>query len=245
MVRKIQKIEDVEKRGWQLLSLMFFLLIFFIVFAMVTIYEYTIVTEIPNGNIYFYSFVILSFLFIAYVLETRLMLKKLRKRIMEDRFVVEQIKEETVRESLLALVAREHYEDCLAMQYKRAQASSTSFSIIVIRINNLINIDNQLGYKTGNEVICQITKIFREIVSGNNTVFRYAADIYTSIVSEIDIEATENLTRQLEHELSQITLPDGGKIDFTVIGTNYPHDTSSLHELRKLALGSYVDENID
>lgn len=244
MAKKEEKIEDIEKRSWQLLSLMLFLLVFFMFFALITIYQYTLILGLPYGKVYFYSFLILSVLFVGYVAETRSMLKKFRRKVLEERSVAEQFKEESIRESLLSFGAREHFEDCLAMQFKRAQASSTPFSIIVVEIKDLLETDKEFGYKTGNEIICAATKVFREFITGNNTVFRYTPETYVCIIPSIDEKGTKSLKYQIKEKLSKINVAGVGEIDFKVTTVSYPNDTSSLHELRKIALGSYIDENI-
>ncbi len=240
--KNIDYVESRDKQLWILTLLLFLLLAAFLVILTL---QYTSIWGKPLENSYFYSFAVLILLFIIYIINNQTQVKKLRFKIEEEKQKSDTLKEQSIRENLLSLGTKNHFEDCLAMEFRRSQMSSAPFSVLVVAVKNLAEIDKKLGFGSGNETICSVTRSLRDFLSEGNSLFRYSNQIYTSILPETDKNKVDLLMDRINEKLREIKTGEGELLDITVNAASFPDDAESLHDLRKKLFEPFSGESVD
>ncbi|RMF96634.1 MAG: diguanylate cyclase [Candidatus Schekmanbacteria bacterium] len=244
-MKKEKNIDYLESRDKQLwfLTLLLFLLIAAFLFLLTL--QYTSLFGEPIENKYFYAFTLLILLFIVYLINNQTHIKKLRKQIEEEKKKTDALKEQSIRENLLSLGTKNHFEDCLAMEFRRSQISSAPFSVLVVAVKNLAEIDKKYGFGKGNELICDVTRSLRNFLSEGNSLFRYSNQIYTSILPETDKDKMTTLTKKINDTLSKIRTEDGELLEISINSASFPADAESLHDLRKKLFEPFCNEAVE
>lgn len=240
--KNIDYIVNRDKQLWILTLLLFILLAAFLVLLTL---QYTSIFGDAIENSYFYSFAVLILLFIFYIVSNQTHIKKLRNTIEAEKKKSDALKEESIRENLLSLGTKNHFEDCLAMEFRRSQISSAPFSVLVVAVKNLSEIDKKLGFGSGNEMISSVTRSLRDFLSEGNSLFRYSNQIYTSILPDTDKEKVRKLTEKINTKLRETMTTEGESLDITVNAASFPSDAESLHDLRKSLFEPFGSESID
>ena len=112
-------------------------------------------------------------------------------------------------------------------------------------VKNLSEIDKQLGFGSGNEMISSVTRLLRDFLSEGNSLFRYSNQIYTSILPDTDKDQAGTLTEKINDKLRDIKTADGELLKIAVNSASFPSDVESLHDLRKSLFEPFGNESID
>ena len=238
----ISYVERRDKQLWNLTLFLFGLLATFLVFLTL---QYTSIFKKAIENNYYYSFAILTLLFIFYIVNNQRNIRKLKSTIDAEEKRIAALREESIRENLLSLGTKNHFEDCLAMEFKSSQISSMPFSILAVAVTNLSDIDKKFGFGSGNEMIVSVTKSLRDLLKETNLLFRYSNQMFTSILPETDKKKIAELTEQINTILRDITTTNGESLEIIINTASFPSDAESLHELRRTLFKPFSDESKD
>jgi len=167
--------------------------------------------------------------------------------ILAGRFALEWISHQHWLESryqglhdhLTKLPNRLLFNDRLGSAIVEAQRSGEQFSLLLLDLDRFKNINDNLGFSAGDQVLLGVSKRIKASLRGSDTVARYATDEFTLILRHViqrdDVLRTaDKLIRVLA---SPLVLPDGNEVQLTCsIGVCfYPTDGSNADDLLKHA----------
>lgn len=105
-----------------------------------------------------------------------------------------------------------------AMDKQLADGTLTEFAIVVCDLNGLKKVNDTLGHKAGNELICKACRMVCDIFA-HSPVYRVGGDEFTVFLTERDYENRRRLMKELhdlsfEHISSNEAVVSGGMSEF-------------------------------
>ena len=110
------------------------------------------------------------------------------------------------------------------------QKNSKKYSIILLNIDNMRDINESRGHHEGDSLIRHCATILRKFEGGNVTPFRFGGDEFIILHSDIDDrKETENLSQKIHNTFNDANIGISGGIAL------YPEDSTSYEDLLKFA----------
>lgn len=82
-------------------------------------------------------------------------------------------------------------------------------------IDDLKNVNDELGHAAGDELICSVADCLRETYSGYGTVYRIGGDEFAGLLQELNVQDAELLCERMMEGLEKIT-PLGAPVHFSI-----------------------------
>lgn len=123
-------------------------------------------------------------------------------------YLSEQFERQANHDHLTELLNRRGAQQCLDREYARLLRSKRTFSIAIADIDRFKNINDTLGHEQGDEVLRQISKVFRSRLRGQDFLARWGGEEFMFIFTETDeigaVKALENIRDLLNKAPLQI-----------------------------------------
>jgi diguanylate cyclase (GGDEF)-like protein len=101
-----------------------------------------------------------------------------------------------------------------------------------INLDNLAEINVDLGYATGNTVLCEVSRRLTSVLRAEDTVGRVGASELVVVLTVTDEQAVGPLMRRLQHTLDESVQVDGKDIRLHAsLGVAIAEDTESAEEV--------------
>ena len=147
----------------------------------------------------------------------------------------EQMRAQAQIDNLTGLLSYTYFQGVLERELAKADAYSTSTTVMLLDINNIQEINQTQGHLAGDEAICHLASTVRRLIRGVDTVARYGGDDVVVILPETEPKAAAEIAERFMTGL-QAHLPEHLKNLSVSIGhATYPDDTKSKDKLLKLA----------
>ena len=116
-----------------------------------------------------------------------------------ERYEREQSKDLALLDGLTGFYKRRYFEQRVEEEMKRAGRDRTSFSIILVDIDNFRAINEKYTHKAGNKVIKGVSQIIRENIRGYDIPARIGGDEFGVVLPEISRKEAINVAERLRH----------------------------------------------
>ena len=122
--------------------------------------------------------------------------------------------------------------DRLAQALTRRQRHGGQVFVCHIDLANLGEINFELGYASGNEVLCEMTRRLTAILRTEDTIGRVAGSELVAVMSVSDEPAVDMLTQRLRATLDDPVVVGGHKVQFqAVVGIAVARDSESAEDV--------------
>lgn len=111
------------------------------------------------------------------------------------------------------------------------EESNKVFSLIMIDIDKLKDINLKMGFVAGNLVLSQTARYLKRFFGEKCKIARYSNDEFIVILEGADHNKARLEAEKLKSELSNISVLGVGPVDYSFSFTTFPTDTSSISEL--------------
>ena len=142
---------------------------------------------------------------------------------------------EAYHDVLTGMPSKQLFYDRLDRAFTRAERAGTMLAIIIIGMDRFGQLNDQLGYKTGDLILQAIGKRLKGHVTRDDTIARYLGDEFTMIISESGDNASYAKIRakQIIKALSVPMQVKGHQVKVRAsIGISvYPCDAQDMHSL--------------
>lgn len=179
----------------------------------------------------FIGFCVLTLLFNGYLIESQLMIRRLRRQLLaEQKLLVEQ-RRQAGADLLATLPGKEHFQDQLAMEVRRAHTSGLPVSVLSVRLKAAKEISHSDAQSAAfaDAVKAILGKLRRE-----DAIYQYETGTFGIILASLPEAAAHALRERLIVALSDAA-GHSERFGFDIRVTNYPADTESVSELEQLA----------
>lgn len=157
-------------------------------------------------------------------------------------------RENADRDPLTGLYNLRYFYAEMDAELARARRLHREFSLVAIDLNHFKNVNDTLGHGAGDELLCEIARLFSDTVRDYDTVVRYGGDEFVVILPEANAQAAaETITRlQAAVEAHTEGAPKLRTLGFGVSfgAASFPHDGKDARELLARAdERMYVNKN--
>jgi GGDEF domain-containing protein len=174
----------------------------------------------------FIGFCVLSLLFVGYLLDRKRTVSKLKQQLLEELDRNVELRNQANVDLLHTIPDLNHFQDRLAMEFRRASSVGKTLSLIVVKVKLLrAQPDSTEGRTALGEAARAISKKLRP----SDSVYLLAAGIFGLVLPETDAAVAKKITARLDEVFRVVGGANGFSVE--ILGFNYPDDVNSAHEL--------------
>lgn len=142
---------------------------------------------------------------------------------------------EAYHDVLTGLPSKQLFYDRLDRAFTRAERDETMLAILLIGLDRFGELNDRLGYKTGDLILQAVATRLKGSISEDDTIARYVGDEFTLIISASGDDATFAGTRA-EHIIKSLAVPlhvqdHPVQVSASIGISVYPLDARDMHSL--------------
>ncbi|HYL10876.1 MAG TPA: hypothetical protein VEU31_09075 [Candidatus Acidoferrales bacterium] len=174
----------------------------------------------------FIGFCVLSLLFVGYLLDRKRTVSKLKQQLLEELDRNVELRNQANVDLLHTIPDLNHFQDRLAMEFRRASSVGKTLSLVVVKVKLLrAQPDSTEGRTALGEAARAISKKLRP----SDSVYLLAAGIFGLVLPETDAAIAKKIRARLDEVFRVVGGANGFSVE--ILGFNYPDDVNSAHEL--------------
>lgn len=221
----------VEKREFQLT--VFSLSVIGVLVAGVAILMYPTISSHPivfserTAKIFFFGFCGLSLLLLGYLIDRQIVVRRLRREILQAQARYSELHRQAGRDLLNTLSGLNHFQDRLVMEFKRAVNCRDTLSVMVIRLTATANLTSaaETTGALGDAVKALSRKLRRE-----DSLYHFSSAIFGIILPGVTVPEARIVANRLAEGLSDAAgVMDRFTHDVKIF--NYPQHVATASEL--------------
>lgn len=146
-----------------------------------------------------------------------------------------RLRELSERDPLTGLHNRRHFDAVLQTRVAEHGRSGHGFALLILDLDHFKQINDQFGHDAGDRVLQQIATLLRDLVDGNDEVFRLGGEEFAVIIAARQARDGSGCAERIRGAAEAMTLHHDGRILPAItlsLGTaHYPADARSVAEL--------------
>ena len=237
MQKKINNLNTVERREWQLWILALSLIL---VLGAITVGTYffllgetyssfSLLRSMANRALI--GLIILIVLFCAYVITTRRILSRMRATL----------EYQAIRDNLTDLYDRRYFNERLEEEITRAGQYNYLLAILLCDIDNFKKINNDYGNQVGDEVLRSVAQSIRESTRGADLVARWGGDEIVVALSNSTRDGVLIATDRIRRSMQKTGEKNRLLLDLSIGVALYPeHSAASEGLLHQAERALYI-----
>jgi diguanylate cyclase (GGDEF)-like protein len=164
----------------------------------------------------------------------------------ENARLQEETQRQAKRDSLTGLYNRRHFEEQVREEIERSQRYHRPFSIVLLDLNDLKQINDRYGHLAGDRVLTVLSEVLMQNIRANDVVARYGGDEFVMLLPETQKAGAQLMTQRIREQLSGrvIILKNGPSLHLSAsMGVaTYPIDGLETESLIRVADQVLYDE---
>jgi GGDEF domain-containing protein len=185
----------------------------------------------------FIGFCVLAVLFVGYLLDRQRTVRRLKQTLLEELDKNIKLRDQGNADLLHSLPDLTRFQDCLAMEVRRAASAQKTLALVVVKVTALRGgPDSNEGRAALGEAARAMTRELRP----TDSVYLFGPGLFGIVLPDTDASNAKQVSTRLEEALRFAGA--GNLFRFEVLLYSYPQDVKSAHELEK-AVSSLLPEN--
>lgn len=189
------------------------------------------VIPVAPSRTLFFGFCALCALTVAYLVNRMFVVQNLRASLIEEREQLAQVLQQSSAELLGTLMGFSHFQDRLAMDFRRATQTNEPLSVLLVRLNA----SKLFAQGPQSQVVLgDAAKVLSRKLRAEDSLFRLADDVFGIVLPA----ATKDVARQTAERLAEgLADAAGASNRFTtdIEIMNYPDQAQSASEMERRA----------
>lgn len=107
--------------------------------------------------------------------------------VIENAWLYEQIKRLSITDGLTRVYNRRYLEERLEQEFRRSQRHKTFLSVLMLDIDHFKRINDTYGHQMGDEVLCKLTELCRQVTRSTDILGRYGGEEFVVLLPEADL----------------------------------------------------------
>ena len=123
-------------------------------------------------------------------------------------------------------------------EHERAVRHHRVYSIIVLDLDGLKQINDNFGHDTGDRAIVLLANVIARLIRTTDAAARFGGDEFVVLLSETDAEQTQRVAHRIRSAVERCTIEVGGRmvrLSVSVGTASFPADTDDLREILTVA----------
>ncbi|MFA5645515.1 MAG: sensor domain-containing diguanylate cyclase [Candidatus Ratteibacteria bacterium] len=123
----------------------------------------------------------------------------------------EDLKQQSIRDSLTGLFNRRYLEETLERELLRAQRKEYPIGVMMIDIDHFKDFNDTHGHSAGDTVLAQVGKFLKQSLRSSDIACRYGGEEFTLILPEANLEQTAARAEKIRIAVKSLAYPQGTK----------------------------------
>jgi diguanylate cyclase (GGDEF)-like protein len=141
-----------------------------------------------------------------------------------------QVRDRAVSDSLTGLANYRRFIEALQSELERSGRTNRPFSILLMDLDKLKEINDRLGHQTGTRAICRVAEVLRQHCRAVDTAARYGGDEFALLLPETNDIAARRVASRIKRHLETST--EEPKLSVSIgVATHPPSGSSAQHLL--------------
>lgn len=225
----------IERREWHLWLLAFVvMLVLALGMALLmypTVFSSPVILTGTTLRKVFFGFCALTILLIGYLLDRQLVIRQLRRDLMEEQARNIRLRHQASAELLETLPGFSHFQDRLAMEYRRANTTHQPLSMLVISLTASRGISDpkEIDASYGDAAKAVVRRLRRE-----DSIYLFRPGVFGIVLPGTSGGDAYRVSERLGEGLRDASgASDRFSFDLRVV--NYPEHTASAREMEQVA----------
>ena len=185
----------------------------------------------------FFSFCILSLLVVGYLMERRIVIGRLRKRLEEEQSRARQLLNQASADLLETLPGFEHFQDRLAMEFRRAVNAQIPLSLVVVSLKPSLQLDNSGDISTA---YGDAAKVMVRKLRGEDSIYLFRHGIFGVVLPGVRASDAHRVAERLAEGLTDAS-GASDRFSFILQVVNYPENATTAHEMERTAVSFFAE----
>lgn len=222
---------NLERRQWHLwllaLTVILVLVVGMALLMYPTVFSNPVVLSGPTQRKAFFGFCALSMLLLGYLVDRQILISQLRRQLVEEQRKIIRIRHEASADILATLPGFEHFQDSLAMEYRRAVAThqSLSLEVIVLRASRDVSDTTEVSTAFGDAAKALLRKL-----RGEDSLYLFSPGVFCIVLPGVDANHAYRIADRLTDGLQDAS-GASSRFSFDVRVINYPEHAATAHEI--------------
>jgi GGDEF domain-containing protein len=184
----------------------------------------------------FVGFCALVVLFAGYLLDRQRTVGRLKQGLLEELERNVKLRDQGNTDLLQSLPGLQRFQDCLAMEVRRAASSEKALTLFVVKVTLS---RGGPGSNEGRAALGEAARAITRQLRPTDSVYLFGPGLFGIVLPDTDSAGAKKVSSRLEESLRFVGT--GNLFKFEVLLYNYPEDVHSAHELEK-AVSSLLPE---
>jgi len=231
----------LERRDWQLWTLAIAtILILTSGLALLmypAVFSSPLLLDVPALRRSFVGFCILSFLLVGYLLERHLVIRRLRRQLAEELKQKARILEQSSADLLATLPGFSHFQDRLAMEFRRAANTQQPLSLLIAGLRLAPMVADAGGTAT---VLGDAAKVLIRRLRREDSIYLFRPGVFGILLPGVSGAHANRVADRLQEGLTDAA---GASNRFTaeIRMLNYPEHAATARELEQMGAASFPE----
>lgn len=152
-----------------------------------------------------------------------------------------QVRHRAISDSLTGLANYRRFIDTLQAELERSGRTNRPFSVLLMDLDKLKEINDRYGHETGTRAICRVAEVLRQHSRAIDTAARYGGDEFSLLLPETGEAAARRVASRIKQHLESST--EEPKLSVSIgVATHPPSGTSVQHLLESADLELYAQK---
>jgi len=141
-----------------------------------------------------------------------------------------QVRHRAISDSLTGLANYRRFIDSLQAELERSGRTNRPFSVLLMDLDKLKEINDRYGHETGTRAICRVAEVLRQHSRAIDTAARYGGDEFSLLLPETSEDSARRVASRIKRHLENST--EEPKLTVSIgVATHPPSGTSVQHLL--------------
>jgi diguanylate cyclase (GGDEF)-like protein len=156
-----------------------------------------------------------------------------------------RVQEQARTDGLTGLLNQKTFHDRLHVEVERTRDSLRPFSLALIDLDNLKEVNDSCGHPAGNTVLVQVAEVLREHVGEGGALARYGGDEFALILPDCGLEDGVQAAQRVCEAISRIQVEGFGQVTASCGVAAFPTTTVDETALVGMADGAMYQAKKD
>lgn len=146
--------------------------------------------------------------------------------ITEQRSLEDHLRHQAFSDSLTGLANHRRLFDVLHVEIARSQRTGREFSLLLLDLDGLKQINDQLGHLAGNRALCRVAEILKDSCRDTDTAARHGGDEFAVVLPETGVASAALVTRRICELLENES--EDPPLSVSIGIASFPRDAESI-----------------
>ncbi|MBN1799201.1 MAG: GGDEF domain-containing protein [Spirochaetales bacterium] len=145
-----------------------------------------------------------------------------------------------ITDSLTGVYNRRYLDTALHDQFNACLSQDRPLAIMMIDLDYFREINEQYSNEVGNKALCEVTKVFKELLSKKDVIARYGGDEFTILLPNKNLKQAALLAEDIRSKVEALTMLKSVKGDLKQITLSigiacFPESAKDLTAIKEMA----------